>query len=285
VNQAAFEWLSRRQRERPFFLYLHSVDPHQPYTPPSPYRERFAPDVDVDRLGFIKDHLAGISAGDRSDVMRLYDAEIALSDANFGAFVDHLQTLGLYDASLIILIADHGEEFHEHGGWLHGKTLYDEALRVPLVIKFPHGFGAGVRSDQLAQQIDILPTVLAVVGQDVPPQLHGRNLIPLVTATGGPQPPAFSARVREGSAMESVSAGGMKLIHNRYGRTPTLELYDLTQDPGEQHNLVAERQIARGYLQALLRATQPSETDSLPRAAAKLDAATKERLRALGYAP
>ena len=164
VNEHAFAWLRNRPRDRPFFLYLHTTDPHDPYMPRSPYRERFAAGIDP-ALGlhlsvWKRNRTETASARDIHDLAALYDGEIAFVDEQFGRLLDELRELGIYDSTLIVLIADHGEEFHEHGTWTHSNNLFTETTHVPLLIKLPKQWGGGTVSDGLAQQVDLLPTVL-----------------------------------------------------------------------------------------------------------------------------
>ena len=183
LNEQAFAWLESRDTERPFFLYLHAVDPHDPYTPRSPFREQYIqtrqyPDLVAPRQLFerrLTDHEA---AAINSELGALYDAEVAFTDHHFGQLVAWLKNNGLYDSTAILAVSDHGEEFFEHGGWGHGSTLYQEQLAVPLIVKFPGQVGAGQRVDALAQHVDLLPTILDLLGIEGPPHLQGSSLWP-----------------------------------------------------------------------------------------------------------
>ncbi len=218
VNEQAFPWLENRSPERPFLLYLHTTDPHGPYTPRSPYREQFAPEVTDPSQGS-NDRIAEMSQGARADdelvrsLRNLYDAEIAFNDEAFGALLEKLRALGLYDSTLIILLSDHGEEFGEHAQLAHGKSLFDEQLKVPLVIRFPDGRGVGATVDSIARQIDILPTLLDYVGAQIPPAVQGRSLLPAV-ASGEPSPDDVSYAYLDLDArhLESVATTSHKLI-------------------------------------------------------------------------
>ena len=139
---------------RPWFFYVHAMGPHAPYEPPGEYATMFqSPTVDGDPL-----------AMERLTALNLYDGEIACTDMHFGRLINELKTLGLYDNTIIIFLSDHGEEFREHGGDYHGKTLYEEQLRVPLLIKLPHSARAGERRNDLIEMVDVAPTILDLVG-------------------------------------------------------------------------------------------------------------------------
>jgi hypothetical protein len=158
LNTRALTWLAERPRDQPFFLYLHAIDPHYPYTPPPSVRARLAAGVDpslgtlamLAKLVFLQ-HVA--SDEELSGIVQLYDAQIAFNDRSFGILCRKLKWQGLFDDALIVLLADHGEEFLDHGGWEHGRSLYDEMLRVPLVFKWPGQRKAAAESP--AQLVDI----------------------------------------------------------------------------------------------------------------------------------
>ena len=163
-------------------------------------------------------------------------------DEQIGRLVDELKRRGLYDKTLIVLTADHGEEFHEHGGWWHGTTLYDEQIGVPLIVKPGQGGARGRVVDELAMSIDIAPTVLAAAGVAKPPAMQGHAL-PLGDAAAPTRDSVFAEEDLRGQR----PAGGAdaltsKLITANPGNPRGLqpeELYDVAKDPGEQKSLVA----------------------------------------------
>jgi len=285
LNTHAFDWLTYRARGRPFLLYLHATDPHAPYSPPSPYREQFAAGIDA-RRGVINHRSSEhLTAADRDDLTALYDGDVASNDAGFGNLIEKLKALGLYDTSLIVLIADHGEEFYDHRGWLHGHTLYMEQLHIPLIIHFPDGWGAGQRVNTRVQQIDLVPTLLAYLGRDAPPLVQGRSLIPLLTSdtSVGDSRPVLSSRVLNAQPMDAVIDEHMKLIRHSDQSNLGVELYDLDRDPSEQHNLAKEQPELVARLTAALVAAPGDGAVRLPATKAALDDKSKERLRAIGY--
>jgi arylsulfatase A-like enzyme len=289
LNTRALTWLAERPRDQPFFLYLHAMDPHYPYIPPPSVRARLAAGVDpslgteamLAKLVFLQ-HVA--SDEELSGIVQLYDAQIAFNDRSFGILCRKLKWQGLFDDALIVLLADHGEEFLDHGGWEHGRSLYDEMLRVPLVIKWP-GQRNGERVESPAQLVDILPTVLAVAGVDIPDGLDGHSLFPPSAPSDRALDPLFSSLDFEGNVIDGVQLGDLKLIvrsaQEGVRSYPDVELFDLASDPGERRNLVEARPVDAGYLGSLLNAARalPRGVPAKPR---DLPDAVREQLRALG---
>jgi arylsulfatase A-like enzyme len=286
VYEQAAGWLSRRDPRRPFFLFLHVLDPHMPYTPPEPFRRRLAAGVDPgagskERVVALRDGTMPSSPADRAELAALYDAEIAAQDAAFGRLIRRLRELNLYDRVLLIFVADHGEEFLDHGGWEHGATLYQEQLHVPFLLKHPEGLGAGRRIAALVRQVDVLPTILDTLGSEAPPGIEGRSLVPLLRGAGVSALPAFASLDLDGRRIESVELGGRKLIQTlAHDRLPEqTELFDLAADPAERHDLADEDPVATRRLLALLeRPRRAPEIEQVP-----LDPELERQLRALGY--
>lgn len=315
VNEAVFPWLREHGAEGPFFLYVHTTDPHAPYVPREPFRSRFAPASGAlpppsaalrgqlaavrDSFGRRSPAMLGLAPGSLvwmralaqsripvtpqlvSRLSSLYDAEVAANDAAFGAFVDELRRLDLYDDSLILFTADHGEEFYEHHGWEHGRTLYDEVLRIPFVLKLP-GQREGSRRGDAAQQIDLLPTVTDLLGLRLPRGGRGRSLLGPPPGDGqAPPRSVFSYLDLDGNRLASVVDGRYRLIV-RYERHPGVELYDLAADPGEQANLVAGAPVVAGYLESRL-ASHGGSAVAPQVAPDALAPELRRQLQALGY--
>jgi arylsulfatase A-like enzyme len=290
VNRAAFRWLERRSGEAPFFLYLHTSDPHGPYTPREPYRERFAPDVRDPRIGsaaLFRDLNRGAPAPPAigADLIDLYDGEIAFNDASFGALLEKLRELGLEASTLVVFVSDHGEAFAEHGSWQHGNTLYSELIRVPLVVRFPDGSGRGRVVTEVVRQVDLLPTLLDYLGAPLPAGLHGRSLLPLVRGQAQGELPvaAVSHLARARGEWESVLLGERKLIRTRTsgGEQERVRLFDLSRDPEERDSVAAQEPVWRGYLLSQLKRFHPEGAAAAP--AAEIDPELRARLEALGY--
>ena len=250
LNLWLFDWLESRPPDaRPFFLYAHATDPHVPYTPPEPFRSRFAPDV-APGIGGLE-HARAVIQGrlppteeTRRDLVDLYDAEIAFNDHHFGRLLERLKQLDLYDSSLIVLVADHGEEFLDHGGWEHGLTLFDEQLHVPLIVKLPGGRGAGRRIGASVSQVDVVPTILDLLGIPPPPALDGASLL---NSTGRA---SFAYLALGDRRMRSITRKGWKLIldDSPLPRDGPLQLFQLAVDPKETTELTARRPFERELL-------------------------------------
>ncbi|MCP4656238.1 MAG: sulfatase-like hydrolase/transferase [bacterium] len=256
---AAVRWLDQRPRA-PFFLWLHLYDPHDPYTPPEPYKSRYP------------DHP--------------YDAEVAYTDALVGDFRAALEVRGILDRSLVILTADHGEGLGDHDEYFHGFYVYESTVHVPLIVRLPSPAQAGRVVDRAVSHVDLLPTILEAVRVPIPPGAQGVSLWPLILGREGwPERVVYSESfyplLHYGWApLRSVRSGRYKLID-----VPRPELYDLDRDRGEEHDLVAgEPRAFRDLMRRLLALREEMERDA-PAAAEQpeLDEKTVERLRALGY--
>jgi len=286
VNRRFLDWLALNHQHR-FVAWLQYMEPHDPYTPPPAFRPPPPPPgmrADL-AAGWVLDVSRQLGArtapplpAEQIDYLRaLYDGEIHGWDAELPALLAGLDRLGLRDSTVIVMTADHGEEFQEHGLLLHRAHIYDELLHVPLAIAGP-GVAHGRRTDQV-QGIDLFPTLAALLGVDVPPGLPGHNLLGAVV-----ERPAISETdglANDGSRADLVAVRRppWKLIY-----TPSrasFELYDLAVDPGE-HAPVAietgEGPSLRRTLDEFLHTAAP------PPARTGRDPAIREKLRALGYA-
>ena len=293
LNDVVFPWLET-PHPHPFFLYVHATDPHAPYTPPAALAERFrdggapslaATDQPLRRL--LQD--PGLVTTENVAYIRsLYDGEIAFLDANFGRFVEELKRLNLYDHTIIVVTADHGEEFHEHGGFEHGHTLYQEQLRVPLIMRVPSIAEKGTRVPGLVRQVDIMPTLLDTLGVPIPEGVQGTTL----RSPAGTRPAVHEAFAQTslGGSVEvtALVTETWKVVQKKTADRRSFELYQLDSDVQESKNTASENPVLLGYAQQAIEqwtaGTAPSGDES-PSTAAKepLDKATAERLRILGY--
>lgn len=290
VNAAAASWLeSEWKRDAPFFLYLHTVEPHAPYTPAAPFRQRFAPEVHDETLTGMRvfhrleDGSLAPTPELRQSLLDLYDAEIATNDAAFGELIDLLARRGLWEDTVVVFISDHGEELFEHGGWEHGKTLHSEVLDVPLIVRAP---GAGVRTVQRqAQQVDVAPTILDLLGLPIPPVVEGRSLAPWILGRApedDAEEEAFSWLDQHGFRAASVTTPVWRMIEDRAPNAGRA-LYDRHADPGEHRDLADERTVRTGYLRAHLLAAERRRKGALQAGQAVLDEELRKELQALGY--
>jgi arylsulfatase A-like enzyme/uncharacterized membrane protein YbhN (UPF0104 family) len=278
VNEVAFDFLERNRDSR-FFLFLHYMDPHDPY-----FRHPY------DGHGIARVANQHPTPALVSEMQQLYRGEIEYLDANFAKLLAKLRELGLYDRTLIVLTSDHGEEFQEHGGFWHGLTLYDEQVHVPLLVKWA-GDGARPQGDPANHQVgllDVAPTILARAGARIPPTLQGVDLALSVEERPEKSRIVFAEEDHEGNVLRAVRTEEWKLIEanpgNPRGLAP-LELFQVSEGPGEKHDLSAQRsdRIAdlRHHADMQQRLAQSQSVGG--GATAELSAAEQEALRMLGY--
>jgi len=246
----AAQWI-RAQGDQPFFLFLHLYEPHTPYTPPEPFRSRYADQP--------------------------YDGEIATADAVVGGLVNELKRLGIYDRAVIALVADHGEGLGDHGEDQHGVFLYRSTLHVPLFLKLPESRRAGERVARPVGLVDVAPTLLALAGAATPAGLDGRSLLTAPRdgeAARGIYAESYYPRLHFG--WSDLQA----LYEERwaYVDAPEAELYDLSADPGQQRNVLATNRREYSRLRDAVAAIDKplAEPESV-------DAETAAKLAALGY--
>lgn len=291
VHARTVQWLDAEWKgDAPFFLYLHTVEPHAPYSPPAPFRQRFAPQVRdeaLTRMNTLKRLQEGklpATPEIRRDLLALYDAEIAANDAAFGDLLDLLVRRGLWEETVIVFVSDHGEEFLDHGGWDHGKTLHSEMLDIPLIVRIP-GVGNGRTVTKQAQHADVLPTILDALGIQIPTAVEGRSLLPWMAGDVGPaetEEIAFSWLDEHGVQAASATTPDWRLIHQcapKIGRS----LYDRQTDPREQKDLNEESPVRAGYLDSRLKAGERPRQGALKAGQGAMDAELRQQLQALGY--
>jgi arylsulfatase A-like enzyme len=305
VTAAAARWLRERQErgeERPFFLFVHTYEVHSPYDPPARWRERMVGEYrgplgktlkhgqlhKLDRKGELTD-------ADRQYARDLYAAEVAEADMRVGELLEALRGTGEWDTTLVIVTSDHGESFGEHGQWGHGDTLYDTLLKVPLLLHHPQRFSGGTRVADPVRLEDLAPTVLELAGLPAPADWVGvsltdpaapRDLLSSIT----PRDP--SVEVDDPSSLPAafgLCADGRKSIHYeegcRFDDGPDNEIFDLTADPDELHNLWTEAATeALLELLARVRARYPASGAAAPGDhEASVSPSELEDLRGLGY--
>lgn len=279
--EAATPWLRRHAAER-FFLFLHSYEPHHPYRPQARFLEAVGDDyggslpdaISLDLLRQINSGQVTIDEADLQHIVAAYDAEIRSVDEGFGALVQTLRDLELWERTMVIFTSDHGEEFGERDkvGW-HSHSLYDELLRVPLLIKFPRDTFMGTRVDRQVRSLDIPPTVLGTLGIRAPSQFAG---IDLAAFLRGAPPPPLLAISRRDQATRELSA----IRSEEWKLQPGL-LFHLAEDPAE-HWAVLNPTVEAELQQAL--AVQLGQRDGLrPAEQVVPPGATLEELKALGY--
>jgi len=257
----AVRWLDERPQGEPFFLWLHLYDPHDPYTPPEPYKSLYP--------------------------NRPYDAEVAYTDLLIGDFRQALADRGLLENSLVILTSDHGEGLGDHGEGFHGYFLYDTTVHVALIMRPPGGSPAPQVVDTAVSHVDLLPTILDAVNVSPPASTHGQSLLPallgrpLGTDRGVYSESLYPLLHYGWSALRAIRTDHHKLID-----APRPEVFDLKADAKEEHNLYTEEvAVSEGLEERLasLREIIDQEVASSTKAP-DLDPETLAQLQALGYA-
>jgi arylsulfatase A-like enzyme len=287
-------WLDARQGQR-FFLYLHFREPHFPYDPPAPFDTRFGaagpiPKVARQQTDWITDLNQGRrkpAPGEVEHLVRLYDGNLAFADQQLGLVRKALEERGLWDKSLVIVAADHGEGLFEHGWIGHNVQLYEESIHVPLIVHLPKGAGpAGVKIKGLVDLLDIAPTIAdafgALGGGASERAFEGRSLLPMLA--GAPGKPIVLSRTVWDRPRYALRDERFKFLYDT--RTGEQELYDIGADPGETHNLAGQepvrvayyRQTLHHWIAALGRRGVSAGTD-----VEKLTPEQCENMRSLGY--
>jgi arylsulfatase A-like enzyme/Tfp pilus assembly protein PilF len=256
----AVRWLDSRPSGK-FFLWLHLFDPHDPYTPPEPFRSEYPG--------------------------RPYDAEVAYTDSLVGEFRQALEDRRLLARTLLILTGDHGEGLGQHRERSHGFFLYESTTHVPLIMRFPNGTRSGEEITQAVSHVDLLPTILQFAGREVPADVQGSSLLTLLQEPDeAPQEryvysESLYPLLHYGwAALRSIRGTRFKFID-----APQPELYDVVGDGREQKNLLLdERRTSRQMKDRL--AAMLSEMESAGRGVTRLpeiDDETLAQLEALGY--
>ena len=267
LNAKVLEWESELRAAERYFLYLHYVDPHIPYRPREPW------------------YVAGET--EQQDTLNRYDSEIRFTDEYIRALGERL---GWHERTLVVVLSDHGEEFGEHGGTKHGRTLYREVLDIPLLFYAP-GLLPGEQTVMARVSIiDVLPTLAELIGAAPSPQFEGESLLPLLGGDPGAVRTLYADLYRRRKSvvgesgpllLQSVIRGDLKLITSNSG--PDL-LFDLEIDPWEQDD---RRDVDRDEATALrdLMDTLRAEASSYASEGFEvtLTPAERERLRSLGY--
>jgi arylsulfatase A-like enzyme/Tfp pilus assembly protein PilF len=260
VIDQALQWLAKPRR-KPFFLWVHLYDPHYPYKPPAPFSETYK--------------------------SNLYDGEIAFADTQLGRLLGDLKRRGLYDRTLLVLSGDHGEGLGEHGEQTHGFFIYNSTLHVPLMVKPPRGtkFESKVVADQVSL-VDVMPTVLGLLGIPLPAKVQGKNLAQHLLHGGSLEAsPLYSETYLPRIHFNWSELRGLNRQSFHFIDGPKPELYDIAQDPHELQNLNADKQAVSSELRSQLTSVIKKYSADRPMAQkSTLDPELAERLRSLGYA-
>ncbi len=310
LAQLATRWLEDN-KDKSFFLFLHTYQPHDPYANLSPSGKEFLDEdaewdqVRMESLFNGKGRFdSQISEKASQNIIALYDGEIKYTDVFFvQPILDKLKELGLYEKSLIILTSDHGEEFLDHEAWLHDHSIYDEGIRIPLIVKLPDAEFSGTQVENIVRITDIVPTILdqmRIKSNDK--RLDGTSLFPLIQGKEKTARTFVSdLALREFETAPTIIAinkDNFKFILNKEISSPytkrivrsfsgsQIELYDLAKDPKETKNLaanIAYRDMCFELLDAIDRLYERANLITKKRDEVTLDQSLRERLKALGY--
>ena len=275
VNSEIKQWLPVLKRHK-YFLYIQYMDAHLPYRKHAEYPDLYGddetgpsgstlPTIGQLRLGEIKK--LSLSDSDKRYLENLYDGEIRYLDEQIGQLLEEFD-----DRTMIIITSDHGEEFWDHGDFEHGQSVYDELIRVPLLVKIP-GY-APEKVDSQVRLMDLAPTILDFLGISIPGQFRGRSL--LDTLEHREHRGSFTEATLYGQERKAYRTGKEKVIFNV--KDGTYEVYDIERDPLERDNIEG-----RGELQQILQLFSAEKTQKSERRL--LDEKTKRELRSLGYIP
>jgi arylsulfatase A-like enzyme len=299
VHAAALAWLRSLPPGSKAFLYLHTIHPHNPYDPPEPFRSRFTAgiastvDGSTDTLTGIKQRKVEASPADRQRLAGLYTGSFAYDDAELGKLLAGLVAWSPPAETLVAVTADHGEELFDHGGVLHGYTLYEEMMRIPLILWAPERLRPAAVATP-TNTLDLHVTLLELAGLHPSPRAEGRSLL---KSARDPRELRLASASSLKGGIYSASDGRFKVVlaprtgldwgqGEGLGRSRDAEyLFDLVKDPGETVNLAGTGGLEAAWLRSRLlawiaRGRMPAKgSEGTP-----VDRETQEKLRALGYA-
>lgn len=297
----------RDHADKPFFLMLFFVDPHDPYHAPPPYEDMFVSDATVPLIRTPHWEAKRYTPAQLTRIQETYDGALRYTDTVLGKFFDTLRAMHVYDKATILVTADHGEAFGEHAVFLHSHHLYDEIIRAPLIVRAPQMSVRGGYNDQLAQTIDLLPSLASyygirstakLPGADLFARLRGANLSSRIVVSEfnnfGIHRRALRTETRkliyEAPANEAefqATVGNRALLPSVSFDRERFAAYDLVKDPGEHHDIYSAHlrdDPAWAALFAALRAQPPFDQHApQPSVAKKIDAETYNDLKSLGY--
>jgi len=252
VVDRALSWLGSRPGGKPFFLWVHVFDPHTPYNPPTPFREKYSGQP--------------------------YDGEVAYTDQQLGRLFDAIDKQN----TLVVVLSDHGESLSEHGEYEHGVFLYDSTLRIAFLLSGPD-IPKGLRVKQQVRSIDVLPTVLGLLGIKTPPEAQGVNLEPVFAGREVRTTYSYSETLFPKINLGWTELRAIRTKRWKYIRAPKPELYDLENDPGESTNVIGNFPKEAAELEARLKVVIGGDTGPEKVESQMTSQATMEQLRSLGY--
>jgi len=293
TTDTALRWLNKNGEE-PFFLMVHYFDPHLVYDPPAEFRAQFALEGDKNTkdviFGEVRDIVAfrqgrlELSGKKIERLEGLHNGEVAYTDRELGRLLDGLAKRGLDKNTIVVLTSDHGEEFHDHGGFEHGHTLYDELLHIPLIVRWPERIPAGVEVDATVRHIDVAPTVCGLAGVEPGNKFQGLDLSPMWQTGATPEDLPVFAEGYFWSPEKRFAriADGKKTI--AYTASKRVEIFDLESDPAESVDIAGRDQAQTERLKKdLFLARTGMEIEAGAPEPAHIIDEMRERMRKLGY--
>ena len=286
VNKT-MNWLYQNPDEK-FFLFLHTYETHHPYTPKKRQLELFESNyngdlnwqVTVEMIERINNGEIKLTEEDKQHIVNTYDAEIRSMDESFGLLIRYLKEKKLYDNTLIIFTSDHGEEFGEHGTWaMHSHTLFNDQLHVPLLLKLPGSKYAPGKVDHLVRSIDILPTVMDLLGEKMSKDFEGGSLVPLIKGVP-PKKLVFAISQRD---MKQTYVPAYWSVMTPKWKLYNAKLFDLLNDPGELTDVAKTHEDLKTSLQKYALKYLKRKSKKFPVKKVVLDDELREKLKSLGY--
>lgn len=288
---------------KPLFAFLHTVDPHDPYTPESPFLKFKKTDKQREKLGFpdsirLRKKTTGLNQQDIDYIKSLYDCEILHNDYYFGKWIEFLKEKNLYEDAIIVLVADHGEQFNEHGSLFHGYSIYNEEIHVPLIIKFPHGEFSGLQTDVIVSQVDIVPTIADYLGIEISSDVDGVSIFNILNHQHFHRSVFVREKLNRGYDKSNFvgiinTANKNKHIltyrNHFFTKAVNIELYDIKKDFAERRGIFAAEnlflvksvQFLADYFLEKMKSSRFKEEKQLD--VQKLDPEKIKQLKALGY--
>jgi arylsulfatase A-like enzyme len=277
LNKIVMKWL-KKNYQNPFFLYIHYMDVHYPMLPYKEQIKLLEEQAKLDSAKFKGYHFRNKEDAEKLySIISRYDGDIRYLDTHIGRLLNYLKSLSLSEETVVIIAADHGEEFQEHGSIGHGAHFYDEVIRVPLIFYMPTRIQRPAIISQQVGTIDIMPTILDLLDIPAPSLIQGRSLVPLISgiSTNG-------ERYIFGGQGSFVRTTDWKLIFNK--ETSSYELYDLKSDPDEQNNLIDIKPDIAAHLKfSLAQHIKKSKKFSINPLKATFTEDITKRLKTLGY--
>ena len=289
------KWLSKN-KSKPFFLFIHCYDIHGPYNPPPPYDKIFH---DFNYTGNLFPSNKNLIAASRKELevndedlhhfIALYDGGIRYTDEKIGEFLSFLKDSGLMNQSLIIITSDHGEEFKEHDSFRHWQLYYRPNLHIPLIMRIPKYPRKEIRTNELVQSIDLLPTILEIAGLPPHPKAQGKSLLPIIKQHKNFLNNFLRQTFQRNSKISlaeysdynrSIIKDNFQIIYNL--KSHAVQLFDLKNDPLAKNNIADEHHAVTEQLLSQLEEVY-STTPHYNAPLINLDEQTREQLKGLGY--